>query len=315
MELSVVLPTHNRAASLRDTLQSFSRLVYPRDLFWELLVVDNNSRDATPEVVKQFAVVANFPVRYLFEATQGRSAALNAGIAQSQGEIIVFTDDDVLLHCDWLSHLKRAFDEYQCAAVAGRVVPQWNHAKPDWLEMNGHFAVTNFDLGEDTKEIRIPPLGANSAFRREMFTKYGVFRLDLGVNGSTHTITCDDTEFGERLIRGGDKIVYCPKAVVYHPVDPNRTTKKYFLSWYYYNGVSLTRTFGVPQEGVFWFGVPRWLYRELLTDFARWMLSLRPKERFQKKLRTYRSIGNIAESYRLSHLKTTNHGWQRPQQS
>lgn len=313
MHISVVLGTYNRAGSLRSALESFANLAVPMGLSWELLVVDNNSTDLTPMVVERFARNAAYPVRYIFEKRQGRSAALNAGIAHANGEIVVFTDDDVILHTDWIANLKRTFDECDCAAVAGRVVPQWNHAKPDWLEMDGHFAVTNFELGDERKEIKIPPLGANSAFRKDMFKKYGLFRLDLGVSGSKHTITCDDTEFGERLIRGGEKIVYCPTAIVYHPVDPHRTTKKYFLSWYYYNGVSLTRTVGLPRDGTFWFGVPRWLYREMLTNLAKWMATPPGSRRFQRKLRTYRSIGNIVESHRLSHAKTATGVLSKPQ--
>jgi glucosyl-dolichyl phosphate glucuronosyltransferase len=315
MNVSVVLGTFNRAGSLGNTLESFSSLVVAEDLNWELLVVDNNSSDSTRQVVETFAPTANFPVRYIFEKRQGRSAALNAGIAEAKGEIVAFTDDDVLLHPDWLSNLKRTFDESDCAAFAGRVVPVWNHAKPDWLEMDGQFAVVNYDLGDEFKQIRIPPLGANSAFRKDIFTKYGLFRLDLGVNGQKHTITCDDTEFGERLIRANEKIMYCPSAIIYHPVDPNRTTRAYFLSWYYYNGVSLTRTFGVSREGVFWFGIPRWLYRELLGNFARWMLTLRGNRRFHHKLRTYRSVGHIVECYRLSHLTPETPGLNQPQRS
>jgi glycosyltransferase involved in cell wall biosynthesis len=266
----------------------------------ELLVVDNNSTDSTRQVVETFAKGADFVVRYVFEKTQGRSAALNAGIAEAKGEVIVFTDDDVLLHPDWLSNLKQTFDRFDCAAVAGRVVPMWNHPKPDWLEMEGQFAVVNFELGDELKEIKIPPLGANSAFRKGVFRRHGTFRLDLGVSGSKHTVTCDDTEFGDRLIRAGDKIMYCPHAIVYHPVDPGRTTKKYFLSWYYYNGVSLTRTAGLPKGGVFYFGAPRWLYRELLVNLTTWLFAINAKRRFQGKLRTYRSVGNIVESSRLS---------------
>jgi len=301
MDITVVLATYNRAGSLHDTLQTFRLLACPAQLTWELVVVDNNSTDSTRDVVEKFAASVSFPVSYRFEKNQGRSAALNAGIMQAKGEVIVFTDDDVLVHPDWLAELKRTFDQFDCSAVAGRVVPVWNHPKPDWLEMDGHFAVTNFDLGDEVQDIRVPPLGANSAFKRGLFLKYGIFRLDLGVRGSEHTITCDDTEFGERLIRGGEKIVYCPTAIVYHPVDPKRTTRKYFLSWYYYNGVSLTRTAGLPSHGPFWLGVPRWLYRELLANLAKWMLTAPGKLRFQRKLRAYRSIGNIAESYRLSH--------------
>lgn len=303
MNISVVLPTYNRAASLRVTLESFASLVIPEDLSWELLVVDNNSTDFTREVVKKIAGTVAFPVRYVFEKRQGRSAALNAGIARANGEIIVFTDDDVLLHQDWLVTLKQTFDRFDCAAVAGRVVPMWNQPKPDWLEMDGHFAITNFERGDDFREITEPPLGANSAFRREVFQRHGLFRLDLGVAGSKHTITCDDTEFGQRLIDAGERIVYSPTAIVFHPVDPSRATKKYFLSWYFYNGVSLTRTAGLPKEGIFYFGVPRWLVRELLGNLARWIFTFSGKRRFKNKLRFCGSVGNIVESYRLSRSK------------
>jgi glucosyl-dolichyl phosphate glucuronosyltransferase len=314
VDISVVLATYNRAASLRATLESFASSVFPADLTYELLIVDNNSTDSTRAVIEKFVADAEFPVRYIFEKKQGRSAALNTGIAEAKGEVIAFTDDDVLLDRYWLSNLKKTFDDFDCSAVAGKVIAHWNHDKPDWLEMEGQFAVVHFDLGDKLKEIRVPPLGANSAFRREIFSQYGRFRLDLGVNGSKHTITCDDTEFGERLIRGGEKIIYCPSAIIFHPVDPARTTKKYLLSWYYYNGVSLTRTAGLPQDGVLWFGVPRWLYRELLANFAKWMLASLGKNRFHHKLRTFRTVGNIVESYRLSRGKAARHVLREPQQ-
>jgi len=303
MDVSVILGTYNRAASLRTTLQTFAQLAVPSGLTWELLVVDNNSTDGTRALIERTAKDAKYCIRYIFEKTQGRSAALNSGIAAAQGEIIAFTDDDVLLHHEWISSLKQTFDQFDCAGVAGRIVPLWSHPQPHWLELEGQQAVVNFELGNECRGIRFPPMGANSAFRRLVFARHGVFRLDLGVSGAKHTITCDDTEFGDRLIRAGEKIVYSPKAIVYHPVDPKRATKEYFLSWYYYNGRSLTRSAGLPNEGVFYFGAPRWLYREFLSNSAKWMFCLDGTRRFHHRLRTYRSIGNIVESQRLSHLK------------
>lgn len=300
MDISVILATYNRAVSLEMTLGTFARLTKARDLAWELVVVDNNSTDSTSEVVAVFAKKSPFPVRYVFEKKQGRAIALNTGISATNAAIVAFTDDDVFLHPDWLWNIKLTFDTYNCAAVAGRVVPLWNQPKPSWLVMDDQQAVVNFDLGDDFKEIEFAPLGANCAFRRGVFAKYGLFRVDLGVRGSEHTITCDDTEFGGRLSAAGEKIVYCPAAVIYHPVDPQRTTKKYFLSWYYYNGVSLTRTSGLPDEGVFYLGVPRWHYRELAENFLCWISAPNPHQRFQRKLRTYRSVGKIVESRRLS---------------
>jgi glycosyltransferase involved in cell wall biosynthesis len=306
MDVSVVLPTYNRAASLQTTLETFSGLAVPSGITWELLVVDNNSTDGTRAVIEHAARSARFCVRYIFEKRQGRSAALNCGIAAAQGEIVAFTDDDVFLHPEWLAGLIDTFEKFDCAGVAGRIVPLWNHPKPRWLEMEGQQAIVNFELGDASKEIRFAPMGANSAFRKQVFIQHGLFRLDLGVSGSQHTITCDDTEFGERLIRGGEKIMYSPKAIIYHPVDPKRATKEYFLTWYYNNGRSLTRTAGLPNEGVFYFGVPRWLYRELLSNAARWLFCLDGTRRFRYRLATYRSIGNIVESHQLSRLKARN---------
>jgi len=268
-----------------------------------LLVVNNNSDDETCEVTRMFAATASVPVRYVFEQRQGRSSALNAGIAAANGEIIALTDDDVLLHPGWLGSVKRTFAEFDCSAVAGRVVPVWNHSKPDWLEMGEQQAVVNFELGDDCKQIQCPPLGANAAFRRNVFAKYGLFRLDLGVSGSDHGITCEDTEFGFRLVQGGEKIMYCPSAIVYHPVDPRRTTKDYFLKWYYNDGRSIVRAAGVSNDVICYFGIPRWMLRGVFTHFAKWCLSLNRKRRFHHKLRTYRNIGNIVEAYRLSHMR------------
>jgi glucosyl-dolichyl phosphate glucuronosyltransferase len=303
VDLSVIVATYNRAPFLGGTLRTLENLRCSSSLSWELLVVDNNSTDETRQVVEAFADRAPFCVRYLFERNQGRSAALNSGIAAARGRIVAFTDDDVLVDPEWLRNLKNAFDRFDAAAVAGKVIPLWTLPKPRWLEMEDQLAIVRFDQGEEAKIIAIPPLGANSAFLREMFSKYGSFRLDLGVSGEKHTITCDDTEFGERLIRGGEKIVYAPGAIVYHPVESSRMTKDYFLSWYYYNGRSLTRTFGVPQQGASYFGVPRWLYRELATNALNWFFCFN-SERFAKKLKTYRSAGNLSESRRLSRLKS-----------
>lgn len=308
MDVSVVLATYNRSASLRETLCTFEGLACPPTLRWELLVVDNNSTDETKQVIQEFTRTARFPLRYFFEQKQGRSAALNTGIAASTGEIIAFTDDDVLIHPDWIANLKSTFDVSDAAAVAGRVVPLWTCPKPYWLEMDDQLAIVRFELGEELKAITIPPLGANSAFRREMFSKYGLFRLDLGVNGEKHTITCDDTEFGQRLINGEEKIIYAPGAIVYHPVDPRRMTKDYFLSWYYYNGRSVTRTSGLPDHGTFCFGVPRWFYRDLGANLLNWLFCFDSRHRFENKLRAYRSAGNIVEAHRLSHVKVSSAG-------
>lgn len=298
-DLSVIVCTYNRAASLKSTLDNFSTLVVPPGLDWELIVVDNNSKDNTLEVIRQFTKTASFSVRYVFEGRQGKSAALNAGVAAAKGEVVVFTDDDVILHPEWLLNLKRAFDEFNCAGVAGRIMPVWQHPKPDWLEMEEQQAIGHYELGDEPKQIEDHnPLGANSAYRRDLFAKYGTFRLDLGHRGEDRGITCEDTEFASRLFRAGEKIMYVPSAIVYHPVDPDRCNKAYFGKWHYNDGRSMIRAWPPPKNVARYFGVPRWLFRSLAENFLRWTFNFDAKRRFHYQLRTYRDVGRIVESYR-----------------
>lgn len=298
-EITVVLCTFNRSDSLKITLDSISHLTLPPDLNWELIIVNNNSTDNTAQVAHDFAGAAPFRVTCIFEGRQGRSPALNAGIAAANGKIIAFTDDDVTFHPDWLINLKRTFDAFQCAGVGGRVIPVWQQTKPEWLQMEEQQAIVHYELGDEPQVLKEhPPLGANCAYRKDEFVKYGTFRLDLGVSGENRGITCEDTEFATRLFKAGEKIVYAPNAIVYHPVDPGRATKGYFLRWHYNDGRSQVRAFPPPTNIVRYFGIPRWVLRSVVVNFLKSTFTLNSSRRFQHRLRTYRDAGRIVESYR-----------------
>ena len=134
---------------------------------WEVIVVDNNSSDATKETTHWFCDSYPERYKYIFEERQGKSYALNAGIAQSRGEILVFTDDDVVVHSDWLTEIKTTFDRFHCSAVGGRIVPTWDSGIPSWYDnpygpwnrdnMKICGPIVEFDLGEDPAPIHIPP--------------------------------------------------------------------------------------------------------------------------------------------------------------
>src|SRR4051812_26304053 len=100
LSASILICTYNRAALLADTLASLCRIHSARR--WEIVVADNNSSDDTRAVVERLAASAPVPVHYLFEATQGKSHALNTGLKRCTGEVVVFTDDDVCVPAGWL---------------------------------------------------------------------------------------------------------------------------------------------------------------------------------------------------------------------
>lgn len=96
MMISVILCTYNRAESLRDTLRILAAQRLPHGVPCELLVVDNNSSDRTRHVVEETQAAFPWPLRYLFESRQGKTYAMNHGVRESRGDVIVLTDDDTL---------------------------------------------------------------------------------------------------------------------------------------------------------------------------------------------------------------------------
>lgn len=300
MRLSVVICTWNRAESLQKTLESIENCRVPSGIDWEVLIVDNNSTDATSAVC-QFFLQKN-PKRYrcLLEKRQGKSFALNTAIENARGDIIAFTDDDVLVEPDWLFAVLVAFDAYDCLGVAGKIVPVWNSPKPAWFSVDGPYrlmmAIVEYDLGNQNQPCRIenPPYGANLALRKGAFDRYGPFRTDLGPVAGT-TFRGEDTEYCRKLMSQGEKLIYVPGAVVYHPVPEERTKKRYFESWYFDYGRMLVRTSSPSSTKTSYFGVPRYMLRKLMACVWQWNTSFERKQRFFLRLQVWQALGEITE--------------------
>ena len=143
------MATYNRADSAsRGHRLTCSARTIPRRRPFELLVVDNNSTDATPEVVAR-ARARDDRVRYLRETKQGVSHARNAGIAAARAPILAFTDDDVRVGPGWLAAIARAFCQYPGAsAVGGKVLPLWPAPPPPWLTRAQWAPLALVDYGE-----------------------------------------------------------------------------------------------------------------------------------------------------------------------
>jgi glycosyltransferase involved in cell wall biosynthesis len=311
MDISIVLCTHNRASSLRKTLDTLGQMSVPPDLRWELLVVDSDSSDDTRQAVNEFTERTGLDVRYVWEPQRGKSLALNTGIKKAKGGIIAFTDDDVRVAPEWLHELVRTFREFDCMGVGGRSVPAWGGLiRPDWLITEGPYhlvpsPILDFDQGDEAKELQIAPWGLNMAFRRSAFDKYGLFRTDLGPCG-TGRILGEDIEFGGRLLRCGEKIIYSPTAVVFHPVEQQRITKNYFLQYYFNSlGRAHIRQERWPANAVLYFGVPRYIFRRFLTNCVSWFFAFDKKRRFYYKTRLYSVLGQIAEARNLQRDRHT----------
>jgi GT2 family glycosyltransferase/ubiquinone/menaquinone biosynthesis C-methylase UbiE len=187
----------------------------------EVVVVDNAPEsDATRELA------ARMPdVRYVREPRRGQAVARNTGIRETSGELVAFTDDDVVVHPEWLRRLVPAFDEPDVMCATGLVLPAELETEPQWF-----FEHVFGGFGQGYRAIRFDrtffeaglshgvPVwgigaGANMAFRRELFEAAGLFdeRLGPGAAGCS-----DDSEMWYRVLAAGFACRYEPAAVVHH---------------------------------------------------------------------------------------------------
>jgi len=281
-------------------LDSIIAQIVPEPIGWEILVVDNNSSDQTRDVVEDFCLRYPRRFRYLLERQQGKSYALNAGIREARGDILAFTDDDVTVEPTWLNSLTSALHGSEWAGVGGRVLPDRSFSSPRWIPRENLYPLgplAMFDLGLEVDRLAEPPFGNNMAFRKQMFEKYGGFRTDLGPQPGSE-IRSEDTEFGRRVLDGGERLRYEPSAVVYHAVPESRVRKKYFLRWWFDKARADIREVGIPLD-VKWCvaGIPLILFRRLAVWTLRWILAVEPSRRFSCKLNVWIVAGQIQESY------------------
>ncbi|MFC1883061.1 glycosyltransferase, partial [Thermodesulfobacteriota bacterium] len=219
--VTVAVCTRDRTEALAVCLESLKKLDYPN---LDLLLVDNTPQtDKTEKLLKEHYRL----MRYICELRPGLNWARNRAISEARGEIIAFTDDDVVVDRHWVRALARIFKENQTVmAVTGLVIPQELETKAQLLfEINGGFGRGFkrkwYHPGSDRE--RGKPLhigagifgtGANMAYRRSLFEQIGAFdpALDVG----TVTNGGGDLEMFYRVLQEGYPLVYEPGAIVRH---------------------------------------------------------------------------------------------------
>ena len=276
-KVSVVVPTYNRCGLLTRTLDSLISQIAP-GLRYEVLVVDNNSRDDTRGVVDAIGR-RHAHLRYVFEPRQGVSHARNAGIAASRAPLIAFIDDDVEASATWVAAIKQAFDlhpEIDC--LGGPIQPRWAAPPPAWLTPMLWAAVSvQGDKGDSPyiDATRATPclMTANFACRRAALEQVGGF--------STAYARDEDRELQLRLWRAGKRGLYARHVIVTTDVPRDRLTKTHHRRFYARIGQSHARMrylesidaggrlLRVPPRRTTVQGTPAFIYRYLFGHTMR----------------------------------------------
>ncbi|MFL5577777.1 MAG: glycosyltransferase family 2 protein [Gemmatimonadaceae bacterium] len=207
MHLSLIVCTRDRRDRIGATLGALARLAGARP--WELVVVDNGSRDGTAELLRDFAAAAPFPVTIASEPAPGLGRARNAGVAAARGALLAFTDDDCYPAADFVESWCDVFDDPGVGYGGGRILLH------DPLD----FPIT---VRTETAPIPLAPgafvdpglvQGANMAFRREVVVALGGFDPRLGPGTP---FVSDDVDLAARASAAGVRGGYFPGPVVRH---------------------------------------------------------------------------------------------------
>lgn len=301
MDCSVIVCTYNRAASLRDTLAALAAQEAAPGLEWEVLVVDNNSRDDTRRVVE--AAQRTWPrLRYVFESAQGLSHARNRGIAESTGEILLFTDDDVLPEPDWLAATLAGLARHRADACGGYIAPIWESPPPAWLTERFYgFLAVRTDRTDDYP-ITGPeqaPFGANMAVRRRVFDQVGGFDTSRGRKGKV-LASGEDGELFERILRAGFKAVFLGSSKVHHKVESFRLTKRYFRHWRFQTSRNIAQSRGISGQRRL-FNIPVYVFPQFLRAVARMLwghLTQPSDEAFNREIVVFHFMGLMQGLFR-----------------
>ncbi len=260
--LTVLIATRNGAEWVERSLESLCALVEPAG-GWKLLIVNNDSSDATGEVVGRFA--HRLPLQVLRSARPGKNAALNLALAHVEGELVAFTDDDVVVDPYWLVRLADAAAvEPAYAVFGGAIRPEWPREPESWMLDLVPLGLA-YSLTPPLRRGQCTPdavWGPNMAIRAQVFRSGLRFDEAIGPDGSADYAMGSETSFTRRLAVRGERCFHVPDAVVGHIIRPTQMNREFVLRRAYRGGRGKGLLAQELEPTVAVAGVPRYFVRE-----------------------------------------------------
>jgi len=267
--LTVLMATHNGADTLPEVLAAYCELEPPPG-GWKLVVVDNNSTDATREIIESFR--PRLHLTYVFESRLGKNVALNTGLRMTEGDLVVFTDDDVLPRSDWLVQARAVADSHPDFAIfGGTIMPHWEVPPPDWI-LPFQFptlTITNPDWDEGPS-LAHRAWGPNMVISAEALETGHRFDESRGPIGSRYQMG-DETEFVHRLVSAGFKVWHSKRLVVSHMIRTYQMRKDWMLRRAVAVGRAQCRSSLAASASPIplLLGFPRYLIRQIVEQSVR----------------------------------------------
>lgn len=241
--ISVVICCYNSARTIVRALEHLHRQRGMERIPWEVIVVNNNSSDATERLVLGFIDAhPGWPATLVREQTPGLMHARKAGLARARYALVQFCDDDNFLADNYLSAMWKAMQSATVGACGGKGVPLFDEGTtpPEWFDA----IAPSYACGEQGKgdEADVPHLyGAGLCVRKALLQQLeqkGFAYLLTGRTGNRQ-LSGDDTELCYVIRRMGYRLRYVGEAEFGHCLSASRMTMDYVRRLYYGFGFSL----------------------------------------------------------------------------
>jgi len=234
LNLSIIICTYKRYDLTINCLKYLTKQNCERKNF-EILVIDN-----TPPQFRESIDWTSHGVDGVYiEEISGLSRARNRGIREAKNNIIAFIDDDAEAIEGWCKDLLNVFEKNpEALVVGGRVEAKYPIARPLWLSTKLEGYLSCIDWGKETKAIEAGQwiVGANMAFRKEVFAKYGIFDEGLGRVGHSNLMGNEEIKLISLLPK--NSVFYSYEPLVYHLIPEDRMKQVWFRKRAYWQAIS-----------------------------------------------------------------------------
>ena len=303
--ITVILATHNGGARLERTLASMTALEDPEG-GWGLIVVDNASTDNTPSIIESYK--DKLPLTAMKNPVPGKNRSLNLALEKAGGDLIIFTDDDVLVPPNWLKNYVGLAKNHPEFTVFGcRITPDWPSPPPreilEGVSVGDAFAVHDDAL----KSGEVAPgkiWGPNMAVRGNVFSAGHRFDETIGPAGPNY-VPGSESAFNMKLAKAGYRFWFGNQNAVQHQIRPEQLTAKWLKG----------RAFRLGRGQVHWSMIeskaspakigpyPRWYFTALFACSLQWLgglFGLNAVQRMKAWWRFHTLRGMFFEQRRLN---------------
>ena len=275
-DLTVAICAYNAEKRIGLVLDSLAQQKVPEGLRWELLVINNASKDGTQKLVEEMGQRLKLPIRIIYEGTPGLANARRRATLEAASDLLSFPDDDTVLSPDWIVQCVRFLSEHPDAGIIGaKVLPLFEDASLKPPDFEDRFAgiLSMYDHGDIARRLKFPedpsPVGAGMSGRTALFRLiFDEFRT-MNVGRAPDSLAGgEDLEAMFIAYHMGWEIWYAPELCTHHFVPRERMTEAYRDKWIIDSASCnslLAILAGRCPRGTWWSWFWSWIYTQLLV--------------------------------------------------